>query len=169
MNANVPRIRPLYSGELARLAGISTDTLRYYERRGLVQPVPRSSAGYRLFSAELVERVRLIRAALSIGFSVNELIGIFSERDGGKPPCHQVRNLAAKKLRSIEGQIKDLRAWHRELRKTLADWNSLLRKTPSGKRAGLLEAFAATHPIRHAGVPPRRMLPRTDHKQEKRK
>jgi len=77
----------MHSGELARLAGVSSDTLRYYERQRLLPDVPRSASGYRLFPPEALARVRLIRGALSIGFSVRELAAIFGERDRGGVPC----------------------------------------------------------------------------------
>jgi len=136
----------MYSGELARLAGISTDTLRYYERRRLLPVAPRSASGYRLFPPEAVARVRLIRAALSIGFSVSELTAIFGVRDSGGAPCSRVRALAAAKLAAIEEQLRDLRSRRRELKTTLAEWDRLLDQTPKGHRAGLLEAFVASHP-----------------------
>lgn len=145
MRSKVSATRPLYSGELARLAGVSTDTLRYYERRELLSSVPRSASGYRLFPAEALLRVRLIRGALSIGFSVKELTAIFRERDHGGAPCHRVRMLAADKLLALEARLREMQSWRRELRKTIAGWDRLLRNTPRGQRAGLLEAFVATH------------------------
>ena len=136
----------MYSGELARLAGVSTDTLRYYERRHLLPVAPRSTSGYRLFPPEAVARLRLIRAALSIGFSVSELTAIFGERDSGGAPCSRVRALAADKLAAIEEQLRDLRSRRRELKSTLAEWDRLLDQTPRGQRAELLEAFVFSHP-----------------------
>ena len=76
MRAKASTTRPLYSGELARLTGISADTLRFYERRGLLPSAPRAASGYRLFPPEALSRVKLIRGALSIGFSVAELTAI---------------------------------------------------------------------------------------------
>lgn len=86
------------SSELARLAGISVDTLRYYERNRLLPAAPRSSSGYRLFPPEALIRVQMIRGALSVGFSVKELEQIFTVREHGGTPCHQVRKLGTKKL-----------------------------------------------------------------------
>ena len=146
MRANAATNRPLNSGELARLTGVSSDTLRYYERRRLLPSVPRSASGYRLFPPQTLHRVQLIRAALSIGFSVRELCEIFRERDSGAAPCRRVRNLAAEKLVALEARLRELQSCRRELRKALADWDRLLVKTPHGKQARLLEAFAATHP-----------------------
>jgi len=146
MRSNTSAIRPLYSGQFARLVGVSADTLRYYERHHLLPDAPRSASGYRLFPPEALLRVRLIRAALSIGFSVRELAAIFGERDRGGAPCNRLRNLAAEKLVALEAQLRDLQSWRRELKSTLAGWDRLLGNTPRGQRAGLLEAFVATHP-----------------------
>lgn len=90
--------------------------------------------------------MQLIRGALSIGFSVKELAAIFRERDHGGTPCHRVRKLAAEKLVTLEARLRDLKSRRRELRRTLAGWDRLLRETPRGQRAGLLEAFVASHP-----------------------
>lgn len=159
--------RPLYSGELARLAGVSADTVRHYERRGLLRSAPRSASGYRLFPPEALLRVRLIRGALSIGFSVKELAGIFGERDRGGVPCHRVRTLGAKKLAGVEAQLRELQSHRRELRNTLAGWDRLLRKTPRGQRAGLLEAFAASHPTRQKRSSRANALARGNYKRER--
>jgi DNA-binding transcriptional MerR regulator len=164
---NASTNRPLYSGELARLAGVSRDTLRFYERRGLLASAPRSPSGYRLYPAEAVGRVRLIRGALSIGFSVSELAAIFHERDHGGAPCYRVRRLAAEKLVALEARLRDLRSWRRVLGKTLAAWDHMLEKTPRGQRAGLLEAFVATHPTRQTRNPRLDALARGTRKREK--
>jgi DNA-binding transcriptional MerR regulator len=83
VRANASTTRSLHSGQLARLAGISPDTLRFYERRRLLPSAPRTASGYRLFPPEALARVKLIRAALSIGFSVDELAAILGERNRG--------------------------------------------------------------------------------------
>ena len=167
MRSNTSPTRPLYSGQLARLAGVSTDTLRYYERRHLLPDAPRSASGYRLFPPDALVRVRLIRGALSIGFSVRELAAIFGERDRGGAPCKRVRALAAEKLVALEARLRDLQSWRRELKTTLAGWDRLLRKTPRGQRAGLLEAFVATHPTRQTRSSRFAALARGNHKREK--
>ena len=87
-------------------------------------------------------RVQMIRGALSVGFSIKELAQVFSLRDQGGAPCHQVRRLGTEKLAMIESAIRELQSKRRELRKTLLKWDQLLKHTPHGKRAGLLEVFA---------------------------
>ena len=109
-------MKPLYPSELARLTGVSTDTLRYYDRRGLLPNVQRSKAGYRLFPAESLNRVRLVRRAVSIGFSINELADVLGERDRGGAPCQRVRKLAESKLAELDSQLRELRSRRRALR-----------------------------------------------------
>lgn len=160
-------LRPMHSSELARLAGVSTDTLRYYERLRLLPVAPRSASGYRLSPAQALSRVRLIRGALAIGFSVRELAVILAERDRGGSPCHRVRELARQKLAVVESSLRDLQIWRRELKTTLADWDCLLGKTPRGQRAGLLESFVASHPTRQQPFSNRLPLRRGPQKREK--
>jgi DNA-binding transcriptional MerR regulator len=110
----------------------------------------------------------MIRSALSIGFSVAELSDIFRERNSGGAPCHRVRKLAAQKLAALEATLRDLQSCRRELQKTLAEWDRLLSKTPHGKQARLLEAFAANRPQRRTRRSPFGVLARGKEKQEKR-
>src|SRR5690349_23851822 len=96
-------------GELAQAAGISTDTLRHYERKALLKP-KRSSNGYREYPAHALERVQMIRQALAIGFTLDELAAVFKVFDQGGAPCHDVRELAAKKLGEIERHLQEVTA-----------------------------------------------------------
>jgi DNA-binding transcriptional MerR regulator len=163
----VSAAQPMHSSELARLAGVSTDTLRYYERLRLLPAAPRSTAGYRLFPPQALHRVRLIRGALAIGFSIRELTVIFAERDRGGAPCQRVLALAHEKLATVEASLRDLQIWRRELKTTLSGWERQLRKTPRGQRAGLLESFVASHPNRQTYYSSRMPLARGHEKREK--
>ena len=143
MKEAAPKQKYLRSGELARLAGVSTDTLRHYERKGLLLRARRSANGYREYPSSDLDRVRLVRAALGIGFSLDELARILSVRDRGGAPCHQVRALAGTKLAEIETQLGELSAVRDELRRLLKNWDAVLAKKPPSERAGLLELLAA--------------------------
>jgi len=127
--------QPLRCGELARLAGISPDTIRYYERSGLMPPAPRSTSGYRLFPLKSIVRVKSIRSALSIGLSVRELREIFSERNRGGAPSKRVRRLVGDKLRALESRIRDLTILRRQMSRIIAEWDSVLRDAPQNKQA----------------------------------
>jgi MerR family mercuric resistance operon transcriptional regulator len=137
---------PSYSaGECAKLAGVSTDTLRYYERQRLL-PAPRAANGYRRYPTGALARIRVIRSALAVGFTVEELTQILGARDHGLSPCQQVRHLAGSKLEALGSQIRELQHLRTALRKTIDDWDHQLAKTPSGGRAALLESLAAARP-----------------------
>jgi MerR family transcriptional regulator, copper efflux regulator len=131
------------SGELARLAGVSTDTLRFYERNRLLPLAPRAANGYRCYPQDALPRVLLIRRALGLGFSVAELGRILKARDSGGAPCKTVRALAAEKLEQVERRLKDLKRFREELAATLRDWDSRLARTARGNPAHLLEAISA--------------------------
>jgi DNA-binding transcriptional MerR regulator len=139
----VPNATPRYlrSGELAKLTGVSTDTLRHYERMRVLTRPPRTSTGYRQYSPEAVDRVRLVRRAIAIGFSLDELARILHVRDQGGAPCRQVHALAIEKLAQLDRQISDLMALRGQLRSIVAQWGERLNRTPEGQRAGLLEAL----------------------------
>jgi len=131
----------LWSGELAKLAGVSSDTLRHYERVGVLPRPPRTQSGYRRYPPSAVDRVRLIRRALAIGFSLDELRRVLQVRDRGGAPCRHVRDLAASKLTQLEQRIVELEALRDQLRGLLQDWDGRLARTPDGQPARLLESL----------------------------
>jgi len=133
----------LRSGELAKLAGVSSDTLRLYERKGLLPKVPRSSNGYRAYPPETLQRVHLVRAALSIGFTLDELATFFERRDKGEAPCEIVRAKAEAKLRNLEAHLQHLVDLRARLCRVLKEWDRTLKSTPRTERARLLESLAA--------------------------
>jgi len=132
----------LLAGELARLSGVSTDTLRHYERKGVLPRPQRLGNGYRKYPANSVHRVRLIRRALAVGFTLDELSRFLKARDRGQAPCHEVRALAAEKLSELESRLSEMQALRDELLATLVDWDRRLSSKGGGQRAGLLDALA---------------------------
>lgn len=138
----------LRSGELARLAGTSPDTLRHYERMKLLAAPRRSSGNYRLYPPEALDRVRLIQHALAVGFSLPELAKVLKVRDAGGAPCREVKRLLEEKLFKMDEQIGDLLTMRKHLRTVLADWEKRLARTPEGKPARLLETLVV--PARRA-------------------
>jgi DNA-binding transcriptional MerR regulator len=134
-------------GELARRAGTSPDTLRHYERVGVL-PAPRRAAnGYRVYPESAVQRVVLVKRALAIGFTLDELRSILAERDRGGAPCREVRALAARKLSALEAWLFDLERVRDRLRHLLEEWDGKLAATPARRRAGLLEALGDGPPL----------------------
>ena len=137
-------------GELATATGVSTDTLRHYERKGVLHS-QRAGNGYREYLKDAFERVRMIRQALAMGFTLDELSAIFKVFDRGGAPCQQVRSLAASKLAQIETHIEEVIVLRDDLRDALKDWDKGLAKTASGQRAGLLKTLAARNGVRLSG------------------
>lgn len=135
--------RMLRSGELARLAGVSADTVRHYERVGVLQRAERTSAGYRVYPRETLQRVLLIRSAIQAGFSLKELARVLRVRDSGGAPCREVHKLAKTKLARVREQIAALRMLEKLLRERLASWDQRLARTPRGTPARLLDDLAA--------------------------
>ena len=131
----------MQTGELAKAAGISPDTIRHYERKGVLKNSQRLFNGYRAFPPEALQRVFLVRRALAVGFTLDELARLLRERDKGSAPCREVREMAAQKLSDIEIRLSELLAMRDDLTKILDDWNQRLTKTPTGEKARLLESL----------------------------
>lgn len=124
---------------VAEASGVSTDTLRHYERLGLLPETLRSESGYRRYSPDTVERVRLIQRALVIGFSLKDLASVLARREKGTPPCRRVRSLVGDRLAALESRLVELISLRDELRLLLRDWDARLAVTPEGQRARLLD------------------------------
>ena len=135
----------LRSSELAHLCGLSADTLRHYERKGLLQ-AGRSANGYREYPPRSPDRIRLIRNALSVGFTLDELARLLKIREKGGAPCMEVRALAAEKLKDLEEQLRGLSALRKELRMMLGKWDAKLAVTGKGDQAHLLDMLQALPP-----------------------
>ncbi|MEW6207919.1 MAG: heavy metal-responsive transcriptional regulator [Acidobacteriota bacterium] len=133
----------LRSGEMARLAGVSADTLRHYERKGLLPAPRRSQNGYREYHHSLLDRVRMIRRALAVGFTIDELADIFRQRATGGVPCRRVRALAEEKLAEVEARLAEIKTLRDELREMIRDWDYRLLRSGPDERAGLLESLAS--------------------------
>jgi DNA-binding transcriptional MerR regulator len=129
------------SGELAKMTGVSVDTLHHYEKACVLAPASRRENGYRDYPSEALERVQMIRHALAVGFTLDELARVFRMRDAGNPPCATVRTMAAQKLEAIEIRIAELIALRDSLRATMTDWDVRLADTPAGQPAHLLASL----------------------------
>jgi DNA-binding transcriptional MerR regulator len=147
----------LSSGELADLAGVSRDTLRHYERKGVLPRPLRSHNAYRQYPPEALPRVQLIRRALSVGFTLDELARVLKVRDAGGAPCEEVRKMAAQKLLNVQDQLRELTALRDDLQKTLQDWDARLAQRGKGKQANLLEGLSVGA---HSAKPPHSSIKR---------
>src|SRR6516162_2760787 len=97
-------------GQLAQRASVNLQTIRYYEREGLLPEPPRLSSGYRLYSDSMVRRVRFIKRAQEIGFSLAEIRELLSLRADGRRDRNEVPSIAQAKVNDIDGKIRTLKA-----------------------------------------------------------
>jgi Hg(II)-responsive transcriptional regulator len=98
------------TSELAAEAAVNPQTLRYYERRGLLSRPARSPGGYRVYPVEAVQRVRFIRRAQELGFTLAEIDVLLHLAEGGPESCEKVRALATEKIIDLRRRIADLQA-----------------------------------------------------------
>ncbi len=128
---------------LARLTGVSPDTLRHYERKGVLPAPPRGDNGYRRYPADAVARVTLIQRALTIGFRLDELARVLKERESGGAPCRKVRALVAARLADLERRLEQLSTLRDDLHALLEEWDARLASVEPGRQARLLEGLAS--------------------------
>ncbi|AXK39950.1 Hg(II)-responsive transcriptional regulator [Crenobacter cavernae] len=102
-------------GRVAKLAGVNVETIRYYQRRGLLAEPDKPTGGYRRYPAEVVKRTRFIKRAQALGFTLDEVAGLLRLDEAGA--CAQTRELAAHKVALIDQKLAGLTA----MRQALAD------------------------------------------------
>ncbi|MEO7272798.1 MAG: MerR family transcriptional regulator [Vicinamibacterales bacterium] len=141
---------PMGPRDVAAATGVSTDTLRHYERQGLLPRIARTAAGYRRYPGSTVDRVLLIQRALVVGFSLADLKRVLASRDKGGAPCLGVRALVGERLEQLNRRIEELVALRQELRGLLTDWDERLSETPKGALAHLLETLGSRTAVEQA-------------------
>ena len=105
-------------GDLAKRAGVTVDTVRFYERRKLLPSAPRTGGGFRLFAPEVVERIRFIKEAQELGFSLDEIKGLLAT--GGAEECRRVRDLLKTRIHDLDTRMKAMKAFRRTLTRHLS-------------------------------------------------
>lgn len=112
-------------GRVAKAAGVNVETIRYYQRRGLMDEPSKPLGGHRRYAPLAVSRVRFIKRAQQLGFTLGEVMGLLRLEDGQS--CRETRVLAEQKLDLIEERIADLTRMRRMLK-------GLIAKCASGQR-----------------------------------
>ncbi len=95
-------------GEVAEAADVTPETVRYYEQRGLIPKPPRSDGGYRQYGPDFVERLRFVKRAQELGFTLNEIGELLDLRVDPETDCGDVRARAKSKLADVEAKLRDL-------------------------------------------------------------
>jgi DNA-binding transcriptional MerR regulator len=146
-------VKALKIGEVARRAEVGIETLRYYERLGLLGSPRRTQAGYRLYSETIFARLDFIRKAQAMAFTLEEIGRIIQESETGQSPCAEVRRIAHRKLEELDQRLKQLRQYRNELARTLTEWES--KGSAAGRICGLIEESHIAHPPEKSGRPGR--------------
>lgn len=118
--------------ELARLAGVTAETVRHYTREGLLHPERHPENGYQLFGQDDLDRLRFIQRARTLGFGVAEIRDILDHADHGDSPCPMVRDLLASRLPQIRERICELQSLASRMEQALAAWEEMPDGTPDG-------------------------------------
>ena len=128
---------PLKIGEVARRAGIGVETLRFYERSGLLDRPARTEGGYRLYDAGALKTLEFIKRAQSLGFTLEEIKRIIAESRAGQRPCAEVRETVRRRLAELDEQMAQIRRYRNALAATLKQWDE--KGFADGDFCGLIE------------------------------
>lgn len=112
-------------GDLAAQAGVTRDTLRYYERVGLLPAPHRTRTGYRLYDGVIAERIGFIHKAQALGLTLEEVREVLKVAESASPPCEHVRALLSRRLKDVQARIVELESLRRSLARALARSRSL--------------------------------------------
>jgi MerR family copper efflux transcriptional regulator len=124
-------------GQVARHAGVGVETVRFYEREGLLEEPARRASGYRQYSEEAVKQIRFIKRAQQLGFSLKEIRELLTLRVDGQTECSQVKERAAAKLAEVEQKMVELQ----RMRQALLQVASLCEGEGPKSRCPLLDAL----------------------------
>jgi Hg(II)-responsive transcriptional regulator len=133
------------SGQIANEAGVNVETLRYYERRGLLPEPERLASGYRAYPADAVRIVRFIKSAQELGFTLDEIEALLELAAGGPESCEAVQELASRRVAELDRKIAALGAMRGSLQRLLAT----CARPRSERECPLLQTLqeAATHGV----------------------
>lgn len=112
----------MYSiSQLAKSAGVNVETIRYYERKGLIEQPQKPNQGYRRYPEETLAKIMFIKRAQHLGFTLAE-IGVLIELSAG--PCNKIQHLAENKLHIVQAKIKDLQSLEKSLKHLVSSCQS---------------------------------------------
>ncbi len=132
--------KPLLIGQIAKLAGVKSDTVRFYERTGLLPRPTRTAAGYRAYDETAARQLRFVRKAQALGFSLDEIRRILSLRGGGRKTCDRVLAIAEATLEETERRLAELQTFRDDLKRTVATWRKPSKRACAAEFCALIEA-----------------------------
>lgn len=148
MRARAPLRREwTLAGDVARALNIGVQTLHFYEREGLIAAPRRSESGYRLYTPELIDRVRFIRKAQALGLPLAEIKEILRLAARGSSPCGRVEAALATKLGEVDERLRELQSFRDELAGLVGTASDLRRNGPGGRVCAIVEEAAVVRPV----------------------
>lgn len=111
-------------GQVAKHAGVTVETIRFYESQALIPAPPRTESGYRLYTSETIRRVRFVQRAKELGFSLKDIHAFLTLRNGTGATCADVKAQALQKIAEIEEKIVDLTRIRRALSNLVEQCNA---------------------------------------------
>lgn len=124
-------------GEVAKRTGIGVETLRFYERSGLLSQPARTEGGYRLYDSEALDTLEFIKRAQTLGFTLDEIKRIIAESQAGQSPCDEVREIVRQRLAELDERLEQMQRYRDALARTLNQWDK--RGKADGHFCGLIE------------------------------
>lgn len=116
-------------GEVAAKAGVTVDTLRYYERLGVLPRARRTTGGFRQYGDDVLRHVRFIQQAQALGLTLKDVGQLLSDQGrGGRDRCRKVRDLLELRLKDVDAKLAELRSFRRTLRTHLSDCEQALER-----------------------------------------
>lgn len=134
-------------GRVARLAAVSADTVRFYEKEGLLAPARKSAAGYRLYGPDTVRRLRFVKHAQDCGFSLAEVRELLTLRGADGACCTDVKSVALRKKLVIESRIRTLQAMSAALSELIAHCEGGASPVDACAILAALDASALERPV----------------------
>lgn len=129
--------RMLKIGEVSKRSGIGIEALRFYEKSGLLDKPSRTYGGYRVYDADVLERLAFIKQAQALGFSLEEIRRIIEDARKGQSPCDEVREIVRRRMEELDERLRELQRYRKELKQTLEEWDKVGRAP--GHICGLIE------------------------------
>lgn len=131
--------------QISKHSGIAPHVVRYYSRIGLLTPARHPDNGYQLFSRDDTERLRFIRMAQNLGFTLEEIRHILGLSGAGESPCHEVREILRQRVEENRQRLVDFISLQRRMEQALACWEEMPDASPhNGTVCHLIESVAET-------------------------
>ncbi len=132
-------------GDVAKVSGVGIETLRFYEKQGLLTHATRTQSGYRLYNRDVLERLEFIKRAQVLGFTLAEIAHLIKEKASGISPCADAREIVRSRLAELDERMREMRRYRKELAAALAQWDE--QGAAEGSICGLIESTALTHSL----------------------